>query len=125
MTQEYFGSKIITAWAQEKDGAPGYAVKYEDGYTSWSPKDVFERSYLPIGNVAHEPLFIQRMAGEKAQNDDRLTKLGAFLENPISLTEREHDLLIRQKELLEELSEILGERLALARAKCAPQDDGA
>jgi len=28
---------------------PGYAVKYEDGYISWSPKDVFERAYLPMG----------------------------------------------------------------------------
>ena len=23
----------------------GYRVRYEDGYTSWSPKDVFERCY--------------------------------------------------------------------------------
>ena len=23
----------------------GYAVTYEDGYTSWSPKDVFEKAY--------------------------------------------------------------------------------
>jgi hypothetical protein len=23
----------------------GYKVKYEDGYISWSPKDVFEKAY--------------------------------------------------------------------------------
>jgi hypothetical protein len=27
---------------------PGYKVVYEDGYVSWSPKDVFERSYRQI-----------------------------------------------------------------------------
>jgi len=26
----------------------GYRVCYADGYESWSPKDVFERAYLPI-----------------------------------------------------------------------------
>lgn len=26
----------------------GYMVKYSDGHTSWSPKSVFERAYLPV-----------------------------------------------------------------------------
>lgn len=50
MTQHYIGSKQIVAWEQEKDGQPGYAVKYPDGYTSWSPKDVFESAYLAQGH---------------------------------------------------------------------------
>ena len=45
----YVGVKQVFAWPQEKDGAPGYAVKYPDGYTSWSPKDVFEAAYLLQG----------------------------------------------------------------------------
>lgn len=49
MTKCYIGTKQIWAWPQEKDGAPGYAVKYPDGYTSWSPKDVFEAAYLLQG----------------------------------------------------------------------------
>ena len=28
--------------------AEGYRVRYQDGYTSWSPKDVFDRAYLPL-----------------------------------------------------------------------------
>lgn len=49
MTHKYIGTKIITAWsALGKDGIPGYGVKYEDGYTSWSPKDVFEAAYRDI-----------------------------------------------------------------------------
>ena len=26
----------------------GYRVRYADGYESWSPKDVFEKAYLPV-----------------------------------------------------------------------------
>lgn len=32
----------------------GYKVVYEDGYESWSPKDVFEKAYKEIGVVADE-----------------------------------------------------------------------
>ena len=48
MTRKYIGTKIITAFPQEKDGNPGYGVIYADGYTSWSPKEVFEESYRAI-----------------------------------------------------------------------------
>lgn len=49
MSQFYVGVKIVFAWEQEKDGKTGYAVKYQDGYISWSPKAVFEAAYLPMG----------------------------------------------------------------------------
>lgn len=49
MTQYYIGVKQVQAWEQEKDGKPGYAVKYPDGYISWSPKEAFESAYLPMG----------------------------------------------------------------------------
>lgn len=48
MTKKYLGTKIVTGYAQEKDGRPGYGVIYADGYTSWSPKDVFEEAYRAI-----------------------------------------------------------------------------
>ena len=43
--QNYIGVKIVKAEPEEKDGRPGYKVKYPDGYVSWSPKDVFEKAY--------------------------------------------------------------------------------
>ncbi|CAB4161043.1 Phage protein (N4 Gp49/phage Sf6 gene 66) family [uncultured Caudovirales phage] len=52
MTQYYIGSKQVLAWEQDRDGEPGYAVKYSDDYTSWSPKAVFEKAYLAQG---HDP----------------------------------------------------------------------
>ena len=49
MTKTYIGVKMVTAWEQDvKDGQPGYAVKYSDGYTSWSPKIAFEAAYLSL-----------------------------------------------------------------------------
>ena len=57
MTRDYYGTKRVTAWPQQgKDpgsgtyelGPDGYAVKYADGYISWSPKEVFEAAYQPL-----------------------------------------------------------------------------
>ena len=53
---QYIGTKLIeaepcAAWKDtetHKAGEPGYRVRYADGYESWSPKDVFERAYLPL-----------------------------------------------------------------------------
>ena len=50
----YVGQKLITAWPEAKPREPGaeaesgYAVKYEDGYASWSPRAVFEAAYKPL-----------------------------------------------------------------------------
>lgn len=30
------------------DGRDGYLVRYDDGYLSWSPKDVFEAGYTEV-----------------------------------------------------------------------------
>ena len=57
MTKSYIGTKEIQAWEQEKDGKPGYAVKYPDGYISWSPKDVFEAAYRVAEGDAHALTF--------------------------------------------------------------------
>lgn len=54
--EKYIGTKIIEAevcpaWKDaggHKTGDPGYRVRYQDGYESWSPKDVFEAAYLRV-----------------------------------------------------------------------------
>lgn len=46
--QNYIGVKIVKAEPQEKEGQPGYKVKYSDGYVSWSPKETFEKSYRKL-----------------------------------------------------------------------------
>jgi len=57
--QKYIGVKIISAIAapalvdvgKHKRGEDGYKVVYEDGYESWSPKEVFEEAYHPTDNM--------------------------------------------------------------------------
>ncbi len=59
----YIGTKIVKAQPMDEveflrihrgisenpnNPRPGYMVRYEDGYTSWSPKEVFERAYRLI-----------------------------------------------------------------------------
>jgi hypothetical protein len=44
----YIGVKMVEAWPEERDGKPGYAVRYPDGYLSWSPLAVFEKAYFEL-----------------------------------------------------------------------------
>lgn len=55
----YIGTKILLAkpmheneWAKDKNqetgGREGYLVIYDNGYRSWSPKDVFETHYREL-----------------------------------------------------------------------------
>lgn len=114
MTQSYIGTKQIMAWAQEKEGVAGYAVKYAEGYISWSPADVFEAAYLPIGHVSHLPLHQQRVIGEKTQLDDKVAKLKAFFGTELfdSVDPREKHRLFDQVDAMSDYSQILGARIA-------------
>lgn len=47
---------------------PGYRVRYSDGYESWSPKDVFEKYYLPI--TTNEKLKTDAPSVSKQMVDD-------------------------------------------------------
>lgn len=60
--QEFIGTKIkiikaepCLAWkpfGAHQEGAEGYKVEYEDGYISWSPKDVYESAYRPTAGMS-------------------------------------------------------------------------
>ncbi|QXG49206.1 crAss001_48 related protein [Pseudomonas viridiflava] len=115
MSQEYIGTKQVTAWPELKNGLEGFGVKYADGYTSWSPKDVFDQSYIGIGQVKELPPHVQRVIGEKAQLDDRLAKLSAFIKTPgfKELSAKSQELLTAQAGAMGEYSDLLAERLAL------------
>lgn len=45
--QKVLGREIKPATIEED----GYLVEYQDGYKSWSPKDVFEEAYSEVGSV--------------------------------------------------------------------------
>lgn len=63
--KKYIGCKLIEAtpgyrsevWPLKhgEEDEYGYVVKYPDGYTSWSPKDVFEKAYLQVDDNKELP----------------------------------------------------------------------
>lgn len=110
--------------ADENPKDDGYLVEYQDGgkpncprhagYISWSPKDVFERSYkeLPVSTL---PPHQQRVLDEKQELDIRITRLDEFiLRNALfrQLDPEEQARLRRQLDVMRELSLILGERIS-------------
>ena len=109
--------------ADENPKDEGYLVEYLDGgkandlrhanYISWSPQDVFDRSYkeLPVSTL---PPHQQRVLDEKQELDMRITKLDEFIErNPLfnGLSASERGRLKRQLDVQRELSVILAERI--------------
>ncbi len=90
--KKYIGTKMVSATPAIRKGGKvylptdeipksmepveeGYKVVYEDGYESWSPKDVFEKAY----KVAETPL--DRVNIECAEVRERCDKLGQFIHN--------------------------------------------
>lgn len=62
----YIGTKVIQATRhQHVDGRPGYQVIYEDGYSSWSPADVFERAYRKTDAMSFGDAIVMLEAGQK------------------------------------------------------------
>jgi hypothetical protein len=142
MTTQYIGTKRVLAqpmtrgdynayrgWqvpADENPADDGYLVEYLDGgpsnafghagYISWSPKDVFERSYKEVNEVPGLAPHQQRVVDEHAELLERLCKLRAFIaddKGPFRrLDDAERHRLMRQEEVMTELAEILAERVA-------------
>jgi len=71
-SKEKYGESTNTAFSIQNKDSEGYKVVYQDGYVSWSPKEVFEKAYMQLEN------------GDRITNDDvanfvrgmELTKLG-------------------------------------------------
>lgn len=138
-TKTYIGTKVIHArpmtrqayndyrgWQlpDNEDGADdGYLVEYVDGgkandprhagYISWSPKDVFERSYRPMQGHGLPP-HQKRVVTEKADLDERLGRLLAFFQTPSFefMAETERSRLRNQARFMEGYSAALKERIA-------------
>lgn len=113
--QQFVGTKIITAWPQQGlNSQPGFGVQYEDGYTSWSPREKFVKAYIPLGLIAHLSPHQQRVIAERAELTDRLQKLQAFFdtETYAELDDAEKSRLTDQAIVMGELGQILDGRIA-------------
>ena len=124
MTRQAYNDYREWQLPDNEDGADeGYLVEYVDGgkandsrhagYISWSPKDVFERSYRPMQGHGLPP-HQQRVVTEKADLDERLGRLLAFFQTPSFefMAETERSRLRNQARFMGGYSAALKERIA-------------
>ena len=130
--KQYTGTKVVNAepmtrqeyndlrgWQVPNDENPldeGYLVEDADaapnttthkGYLSWTPKDMFENSYLP----SEHP--IDRMAIENLQLLERLKALDSLLEKPQPkfISDKQWGLLQDQRAYMKGYFKVLDERI--------------
>ncbi|MBA4307612.1 MAG: DUF2829 domain-containing protein [Sphingopyxis sp.] len=63
--QKYIGTKIIHAVREETESGEGYAVEYEDGYRSWSPREAFDNAYRDMNNMSFGHAIVMLKQGRK------------------------------------------------------------
>lgn len=114
--------------ADENGADPGYLVEYLDGgkpnhenhagYISWSPGDVFERSYTETCASGDEEAWLLAMHAEMAELEGRLANLDALLARPRpeAITPVQWDLLDSQRAAMNQYLTVLGLRFEAAAA---------
>lgn len=98
----------------------GYYVKYDNGYESWSPADVFEKAY----KVADT--FLDRLRIERDELHDRYVKAKNYLSSPLAekqLTPREKGSLAAQVEFMRQYLFCVEERIKYAMEKLNDKKD--
>lgn len=95
----------------EKDN-PGFYVRYQDGYESWSPAETFNKAY----KLADTPL--DRMIIEHQELMDKINKLKRFIDRlnfdikeSEKITFQMRTLLDMQYRVMTEYSDILEKRI--------------
>lgn len=107
--EKVLGRSIETSAVENREQTAGYLVEYEDGYRSWSPKDVFEKAYRV--SETH----IDRMNIELQEVQERYLKGRAFSFTQLfrSLPEEKRKLLQKQLDQMEGYLYILSRRIEL------------
>ena len=118
--EQYIGVKLVSAEPEDKliseknlgNGTgvqrtfeEGYKVVYEDGYTSWSPKDVFEKAYIkyqPYTNITVDgirPEYQIRVITEAVELQSKIDKLNTFIKDNVTfqLSSNEEQLRLKQQ----------------------------
>ena len=96
------------------DSYMGYLVKYEDGYESWSPKDVFEKAYHCTET------YVDRLRLECDNEREKLRKLSDFIGSDTfkNLPESKKRLLYIQQKIMKDFVNILIERIGEELPPC-------
>ena len=122
----YIGTKTVSAQlmsakealengykiGDHKENEDGYEVMYEDGYRSWSPEDVFNKSYRL------SETYIDRLEIERNDLLDKLNKLHTYLSDNEDKevygdAAQNKILMTMQKDIMKMYVSILNKRLEL------------
>lgn len=106
--------------SESEKSKAGYYVKYDNGYESWSPADVFEKAY----KVADT--FLDRLRIERDELHDRYVKAKNYLSSPLAekqLTPREKGSLAAQVEFMRQYLLCVEERIKYAIEKLNDKKD--
>ncbi len=106
--------------SESEKSKDGYYVRYENGYESWSPADVFEKAY----KVADT--FLDRLRIERDELHDRYVKAKNYLSSPLAekqLTPREKGSLAAQVEFMRQYLLCVEERIKYAIEKLNDKKD--
>ena len=100
--------------SESEKSKAGYYVKYDNGYESWSPADVFEKAYKLADT------FLDRLRIERDELHDRYVKAKNYLSSPLAekqLTPREKGSLAAQVEFMRQYLLCVEERIKYAIEK--------
>lgn len=103
------GRMIDTSAVENRESTEGYLVEYEDGYRSWSPKEVFEKSYRTSST------HLDRMMIELGEVKERYLKGRdfSFSQEFRRLSTEKRSTLRKQLDSMENYLYILSYRIAL------------
>lgn len=126
--KKYLGTKLVTAKpmtrveaevilgksikpAKQEYSDEGYLVRYEDGYQSWSPKEVFDKAYKPADN------FLDRLIIERDEVQQRLSSLtSALMQEDFreKVGQQQYYWMQEQRNAMEIYVEVLNKRITHA-----------
>ena len=116
--EKVLGRKIETSAVENREQSEGYLVEYDDGYRSWSPREVFDKHYR-ISETFLDRMKIERDDVQKRYIDGRKF---TFTEKFAALTQNQRFLLRKQLDAMETylytLSERIGAEEAVLQAAC-------
>ena len=96
-----FSDKGKAIVSSEYINREGYKVVYEDGYTSWSPKEVFEKAYRPITGLTFGLAIEALKQGKKVARTEWIGKNAYLLlthgdeQRPCIVIQNSNDILDR------------------------------
>lgn len=110
--EKVLGRTIETSAVENRELTPGYLVEYEDGYRSWSPKEVFDKAY----RVSETHLDRMKIERDDVQNRYLAGRKFTFTEKFAALNEKQRLLLRKQLDAMESYLYLLSERIGVEEA---------